>query len=150
MRASVPDLDLPGVLEELAGELEAGFQAEEDHLLALPRALGLIWLGGTVHPEHVPVRDLADRDGDVPLVVERFERHGTASLTRPSSRYNGRTGFMGAELLSRETSALVVVDVQEKLLPAIHGGPALLSRLDLLLAAAGLLQVPVLVSEQYP
>lgn len=53
-------------------------------------------------------------------------------------------------LLSRDASVLVVVDVQERLAPVIHGREGLLARVELLVAAAGLLGVPVLVSEQYP
>lgn len=53
-------------------------------------------------------------------------------------------------LLDRARSILVIVDVQEKLLPAISGSGRLLGRLNLLLEAARTLGVPVLVTEQYP
>ncbi len=47
-------------------------------------------------------------------------------------------------------TALLVIDVQEKLLPAIPAAPALLLNLSFLLDAARLLAVPVLATEQYP
>jgi nicotinamidase-related amidase len=52
--------------------------------------------------------------------------------------------------LSRRRSVLVVVDVQERLFPHVSRGKRLLSRIDLLLAAAALLDIPVIVTEQYP
>ncbi len=54
------------------------------------------------------------------------------------------------ELLDRRRSRLLVVDVQEKLVPAIHGHDDMLKRIEFLLNAAELLAVPVTVSEQYP
>jgi nicotinamidase-related amidase len=47
-------------------------------------------------------------------------------------------------------SALVVVDVQEKLLPAIHEHERVVRETVRLLEGAALLRVPTLVSEQYP
>lgn len=57
---------------------------------------------------------------------------------------------MRADLISRDASVLVIVDVQERLLPAIHEGAAALARMLLLLQTAALLKVPVIVTEQYP
>jgi len=54
------------------------------------------------------------------------------------------------ELLCRHRSRLLVVDVQEKLIPAIHRGVDLVRRIKFVLEAAQLFQVPVVVSEQYP
>ncbi|MEQ9411508.1 MAG: isochorismatase family protein [Fuerstiella sp.] len=54
------------------------------------------------------------------------------------------------ELLNREWSHLLVVDVQEKLLPVVAGSDDLLQTILFLLDAAKILQVPVCVSEQYP
>jgi len=53
-------------------------------------------------------------------------------------------------LASRDASVLLIIDVQEKLLPAIAGGEAIPPRIGLLLEAAKSMQVPVLVTEQYP
>lgn len=52
-------------------------------------------------------------------------------------------------MLPPET-ALLVVDVQEKLLPKIDGAAALLRNVAFLIDAANLLEVEVLATEQYP
>lgn len=53
-------------------------------------------------------------------------------------------------LLSRADSALLVIDVQEKLLPAIPSRARLTWNLRRLIDGAKLLSVPTAVSEQYP
>lgn len=53
-------------------------------------------------------------------------------------------------ILRAEESVLVVVDVQERLLPAIHDAPRVVRNVTTLLTGAGLLGVPVIVTEQYP
>jgi nicotinamidase-related amidase len=53
-------------------------------------------------------------------------------------------------LLDRQKAALLVVDVQEKLLPAIIDHQGLLQRLEWLLGVAGDEALPVTFSEQYP
>lgn len=53
-------------------------------------------------------------------------------------------------LLRAEVSALLVIDVQERLLPAIHDGAATLDHCLWLVRLAKRLDVPVLTSEQYP
>lgn len=53
-------------------------------------------------------------------------------------------------LLRAARSVLCVVDVQERLLPAIAGGAAVVENARRLMAGAARLGVPVLVSEQYP
>src|SRR5262245_66370110 len=47
-------------------------------------------------------------------------------------------------------SSLLVIDVQEKLLPAIAETPRLLLNIGFLLDAARLLEVPAIATEQYP
>jgi nicotinamidase-related amidase len=47
-------------------------------------------------------------------------------------------------------SVLLVVDIQERLLPAIDGGEAVLANAGWLADAATLIGVPTIVSEQYP
>lgn len=54
------------------------------------------------------------------------------------------------ELISRRRSTLLVVDIQEKLVPAIHLGEVVAQRTLFLLNAAEQLRIPVVVSEQYP
>lgn len=53
-------------------------------------------------------------------------------------------------LLDRDRSVLLVVDIQERLAPAIAGGEAVVARAAFLLEAAARLGVPVVASEQYP
>ncbi|QFU17113.1 isochorismatase family protein [Microvirga thermotolerans] len=53
-------------------------------------------------------------------------------------------------LLNAARSHLIVVDMQERLMPAIHGGEGLLPKVRLLLRAAERLRIPVTVTEQYP
>lgn len=53
-------------------------------------------------------------------------------------------------LLDHTTSLLIVVDFQEKLLPALDGGEAAISNGVRLLKAARRLDVPIVVTEQYP
>lgn len=50
--------------------------------------------------------------------------------------------------LSRAQSALLVVDFQTRLMPAIHQGAAAVANARRLIDAAGLLEVPVLFTEQ--
>jgi nicotinamidase-related amidase len=49
-----------------------------------------------------------------------------------------------------DNSALLVVDLQEKLMPAIHEGGRVLEQCRKLIQAARLLKLPILVTEQYP
>lgn len=53
-------------------------------------------------------------------------------------------------LMSREKSALLVVDVQERLIPAIHACDEVLANCVWLVGVAKQLSVPTVVSEQYP
>ena len=52
-------------------------------------------------------------------------------------------------LIDRTQSLLLVVDIQERLAPAIHEGAAAIANNQRLLAAADRLAVPIVVSEQY-
>lgn len=53
-------------------------------------------------------------------------------------------------LMDRDQSALLVVDIQERLLPHIHEGQAVLDHAVWLVKVAQKLGVPVMVTEQYP
>jgi nicotinamidase-related amidase len=57
---------------------------------------------------------------------------------------------MKSELLDRNRSALVIIDIQQRLYPHIYEHDRMLARVDLLLTAANLLEIPVLLTEQYP
>ena len=53
-------------------------------------------------------------------------------------------------LVDASKSTLLLVDMQERLLPAMTGGMEAEARCAVLLKAAKALEVPVTVSEQYP
>ena len=53
-------------------------------------------------------------------------------------------------LMSRGDCALLVIDVQEKLLPAIADGPRVVWNIRRLIDAAKILGLPVAATEQYP
>ena len=53
-------------------------------------------------------------------------------------------------LLQRDRSALVVIDMQERLMPAIADGDAVTRAAGVLIEASRQLEVPVVVTEQYP
>jgi len=52
--------------------------------------------------------------------------------------------------LRADTTALLVIDVQVKLLPAIHEGQRVVEASKRMAAAAGVLGVPIVMTEQYP
>ncbi len=54
------------------------------------------------------------------------------------------------ELMSRGDTALLVVDVQEKLMPAIADGPRVIWNAGRLIDGAKILGLPVIATEQYP
>lgn len=54
------------------------------------------------------------------------------------------------EILQAECSRLVIVDVQEKLLPLMPDVPALIAACRTLIAGANLFSVPISATEQYP
>jgi nicotinamidase-related amidase len=53
-------------------------------------------------------------------------------------------------LLSAGHSTLVIIDFQARLMPAIHDGPRLVANAKRLVDAAGLLSVPIVMTEQNP
>lgn len=53
-------------------------------------------------------------------------------------------------LLDASQSVLLVIDIQERLAPAIHQADRVVERTRTLLSAAATLALPVLVTEQYP
>jgi nicotinamidase-related amidase len=56
------------------------------------------------------------------------------------------------DFLNREEAVLIVVDVQERLVPAIHKDlyPRALRNMLIAIEAAGTLGIPILLTEQYP
>lgn len=57
---------------------------------------------------------------------------------------------MAVPRLNAQHSAILAVDMQEKLLPHIHNAQSLVQQTAKLLKAARLLQVPLLATQQYP
>lgn len=57
---------------------------------------------------------------------------------------------MNSSLIRADTSALLVVDIQQRLLPHIHDWQRLLDHVDWLVQVAQRLNVPVAATEQYP
>ncbi len=53
-------------------------------------------------------------------------------------------------LMKADQSALVVVDVQERLAPALHEPSRVIEKCERLMQGAEILDVPILLSEQYP
>ena len=53
-------------------------------------------------------------------------------------------------LLNKETTALLVIDVQEKLMPVIHNNELILANVNRLIKGAAILHLPLIVTEQYP
>lgn len=51
--------------------------------------------------------------------------------------------------LQRDDTLLVVIDVQERLMPVIHEGDAVIRNIERLVRGAHLLEIPVVVTEQY-
>lgn len=55
-----------------------------------------------------------------------------------------------SRLLNAKNSVLLVVDVQERFMPVIHGVEAMNDNIAVLIQAAQILGVPTVVTEQYP
>lgn len=55
-----------------------------------------------------------------------------------------------SELLDRTRSRLLIIDMQERLVPVMHESEATVQRCGRLLAAARLFEIPVDATEQYP
>lgn len=53
-------------------------------------------------------------------------------------------------LLDRTRAQLLVIDIQEKLIGTIHKVEAMMDRTRLVIAAARTLDIPIMISEQYP
>ena len=70
---------------------------------------------------------------------------GSISATLPSESYSE----MARRPLQAEQCALIVVDMQEKLLPPIWEKERLVKNVQLLIRLAGILKIPALVTTQY-
>ncbi len=64
--------------------------------------------------------------------------------------FNEMTDFKNSALLTAANSRLVVIDVQERLLPVIQHYKSLAATIRFLLDAAAMMQVSAVITEQYP
>ena len=60
------------------------------------------------------------------------------------------TNFTHLPLLTAADSQLVVIDMQERLLPLIHHNQSIAVNIRFLMDVAAIMQIPVVVTEQYP
>lgn len=51
---------------------------------------------------------------------------------------------------TRDNSALIIIDVQERLLPVISDGDELIKNVNTLISGARIIDIPLLFTEQYP
>lgn len=52
--------------------------------------------------------------------------------------------------LNKEDAVLIIIDIQERLVPAMSGGERSVKNTNVLIAAAESMGIPVIVTEQYP
>ena len=52
--------------------------------------------------------------------------------------------------LNREEAILLIIDIQEKLVPAISQGQLVIKNTNVLIEAAKTMDIPIVVTEQYP
>ncbi len=57
---------------------------------------------------------------------------------------------MTKRLLDPKKSALLVVDIQQKFVPIVHEAERIIAKTKALIEAAAILNIPIVVSEQYP
>ncbi|MEM8738753.1 MAG: isochorismatase family protein [Planctomycetota bacterium] len=57
---------------------------------------------------------------------------------------------MGVPRIDAQRSAVLLIDLQDKLVPVMHDRSTMLRRTERLIEGAAVLEVPVLVTEQYP
>lgn len=53
-------------------------------------------------------------------------------------------------LIDARHATLLIIDIQDKLLPAMHEGTRVIDRTQILMKAAEVLSLPITISEQYP
>lgn len=52
--------------------------------------------------------------------------------------------------INREEALLLIIDIQEKLLPSINKGDSVIDKNDILISTANNLNIPIIYTEQYP
>lgn len=69
-----------------------------------------------------------------------------ANLEKVQSLYKMKT----TGLIQNTTTALIVIDFQEKLLPIVQDGEAIVANTNRLIKGAEILNIPIIITEQYP
>jgi nicotinamidase-related amidase len=99
---------------------------------------------------HSRLRDLKGRGRPRVDVLRRVVARG-AGLRNGSGEPHGTPHrYGGRVLVSADSSALLLVDLQQRLMPAIHDGAAVVANAVRLAEGAALLEVPVCATEQNP
>lgn len=78
---------------------------------------------------------------------DRLDRKRVGAAAADSPQIVGE-GLSGVPTINRETSTLLVVDFQSRLMPAIDDGTSIMRNARRLLDAAEMLQVPIIYTEQ--
>lgn len=79
-----------------------------------------------------------------------MDQYETGELIDEFLEYDDLLDPLGAFALPRAHTALLMIDIQERLLPAMTGGEEVVKQAATMLQAAAVLNIPVLVTEQYP
>lgn len=74
----------------------------------------------------------------------------SVSSVLSESNPNASADHLDRFAVRAEDTILLVIDIQERLVPAIDGGEQVVARAGTLIQAAGHLGLPILVTEQYP
>lgn len=82
--------------------------------------------------------------------LTELERQTTIRKGDPNTQSAKATIMSKIQHARIEHAQVLVIDIQERLLPKIHDHEAVLARAALAVKAAGMLGVPITVSEQYP
>ena len=87
-----------------------------------------------------------ESDSEIPMPTESGER----SVADCEVVESPRPSMRSRNLMSRDTAALLVVDIQEKLIPHIQNQASLVWNARRLIDGAAVLGIPALCTEQYP
>src|SRR5580692_1907932 len=90
------------------------------------------------------------RATSLPLGVPRRARDVPGRRPGSPTPAGRRSRYLLGVLLSADGSVVLLVDLQERLMPAIYDGEVVVSRTVRLAQAARMLDVPVRATEQYP
>ena len=75
---------------------------------------------------------------------------GTGEFTTDTVINKGRDKMQHESVLRKKDTLFLIIDIQERLLPAISNKEQILKNAGILAQAAGILNLPLIISEQYP